>query len=77
MANKDAAELERDIARLGERAHAESQRFHADLADVRAEIRSGVWRLAHSRTLLGIAFAVAASAGAWAALRSHRRRRLS
>ncbi len=73
MANNSPEELERQIARVGERAHAEAQRLRFEFARARNTLAAGVHDLTQSRALLGTVFAAAAAAGVWAGMRRRQR----
>jgi len=73
VANNNPEELERRIARVGERAHAEAQRLRFEFAQARNMVSAGVRDLTRSRALLGTVFAAAAAAGVWVGMRRRER----
>jgi hypothetical protein len=73
VANKNPEELERRIARVGERTHAEAQQLRLEFLQARNTLAAGVRDLTRSRALLGTVFAAAAAAGVWAGMRRRER----
>jgi DNA repair ATPase RecN len=77
VASSSRQELERRVARLGERTHAAAQHLHSLRAELRRTLAAGVRDVTDSRALVGAAFAIAAAVAVWAGLRreAHMQRR--